>query len=106
MSDECIYTKVNIDTIKEVQKEYNLHSNNIMNILSNVLTEVNELDDIFYTKTSLEYKERVTKCLNKIIDDFDNKKRYFDSQFSNITNIYTELCDEIKSSVGKNKMEV
>ena len=105
MNDQ--FLKVNIDSIKSVRSEYDLHSKNILNDLSDILNMFNDMDDIFYTKTAIEYKNRVTKYINKTIDTIENELIYFNDQFDGITNLYTELYNDIKSNVSnKSDMEV
>ena len=105
MNDQ--FLKVNIDSIKSVRSEYDLHSKNILNDLTDVLNMFNDMDEIFYTKASVEYKNRVTKYINKTIDTIENERIYYNDQFDGITNLYIELYNEIKSNVSnKNNMEV
>ena len=96
------YTKVNIESIKDVDKEFSNHNKNIINKLVKIMDEINNMDEFFYTNTSIEYKNRLTKYLNKTIDSFNDNQLYFDRQFKNIVGKYTEFNNDLTTSVNGN----
>lgn len=99
--------KVNINSIVDLKKEYNTHCTNVVNILTDIINEFNNMDEILYTKTSIEYKDRVLKYLNKLVDDIDKRKVDLVRKSDDIASMYQSLFNEVKESVGNNdQMEV
>ena len=99
MDNELV--KVNVASIIEVANEYNLHNKIILNTLSDILESFNSLNEILDTRASKEYQERVIKYLNQTISTIEERRINYDSRFNEITNLYTELFNDVKESVDK-----
>ncbi len=103
--DEKIF-KVNVNTIANAKEEYKLHNSTIQEKLKNILNEINRIDEIYYTKTALEYQNQVSKFLDKTIESVNNDNNYFNALFDDIISTYNELHSDVKNSVGKENDEV
>ena len=103
--DENIF-KVNISTIVNAKDEYKLHNSTIQEKLKKILIEINKIDEIYYTKTALEYQDRVSKFLSETIESVNNDNNYFSSLFEDIISTYSELHSDVKDSVGIDNDEV
>ncbi len=103
--DDKIF-KVNISTIENAKEEYKLHNGVIQDKLKNILNEINKIDEIYYTKTALEYQERVSRFIGKTIESVNNDSNYFDALFDDIITAYSELHSDVKNSVGNDNNEV
>ncbi len=98
------YLKVDINELRTATEQLKKHNETINENLLLIGKTFTDLEDVFNTNTGKLYQEIMNKYLTDTINFISSKNGYLVNKLNEINNVYSELFEEVESTV-KNTME-